>query len=146
MSKNLIINKERSIKASSKIVWDVLTETTTDWNGVTIETKSEWKPNSDIVFSFLWDGKQYFDKGKIIDFEPERMFSHTYWSAFSGLPDENENYSIVKYELLQTGTGTILKLTHSNFATETMHEHSDKNWEDTLNKIKEKCEKQTTNS
>ncbi|MBS1731341.1 MAG: SRPBCC domain-containing protein, partial [Bacteroidetes bacterium] len=75
------------------------------------------------------------------DFEPGKIFSHTYWSAFSGLPDEKENYSRVQYELTTTEKGTNLKLTHSNFATESMYEHSNKNWEDTLDKIKEKCER-----
>jgi Activator of Hsp90 ATPase homolog 1-like protein len=141
MNKNLIITKERNILADTKKVWDVLTETKTDWNGVTIETKSEWKPNSEIIFSFVWEGKQYADKGVIIEFEPKKIFSHTYWSAFSGLPDQEDNYSKVHYDLASTDTGTILKLTHSNFATETMYEHSDKNWEDTLDKIKAKCER-----
>jgi uncharacterized protein YndB with AHSA1/START domain len=141
MDKNLVIVKERQINSGIEKVWAVLTEATTDWNGVPIETKSEWTPNSDIIFSFVWDGKEYNDKGKIIEFETEKVFSHTYWSAFSGLPDQNENYSKVQYELEKTDTGTLLKLTHSNFATETMYQHSDKNWEDTLDKIKEKCEK-----
>jgi len=140
-NENLILIKERHIDASAKKVWAMLTETTTDWNGVTIETKTEWKPNSQIIFSFVWDGVQYEDKGTIIAFEPERKFSHTYWSAFSGLPDEDGNYSKVQYELMPSDTGTILKLTHSGFATETMYQHSDKNWEDTLDKIKEKCER-----
>jgi hypothetical protein len=141
MTTNLILIKIRQINANTKKVWDILTETSTDWNGVVIETKSEWTPNSDIIFSFVWDGKDYTDKGKIIEFETEKIFSHTYWSAFSGLPDQNENYSKVQYELEKTDTGTLLKLTHSNFVTETMYKHSDKNWEDTLDKIKEKCEK-----
>jgi hypothetical protein len=141
MSTNLIVNKIRRINANTKRVWDILTETSTDWNGIAIETKSEWTPNSDILFSFVWDGKEYTDKGKIIEFETEKVFSHTYWSGFSGLPDQNENYSKVQYELKKTDTGTLLKLTHSNFATETMYKDSDKNWEDTLDKIKEKCER-----
>lgn len=126
-NKNLLLTKQRHINTDIKIVWAALTETTTDWNGVTIETITEWKPNSKILFCFVWDGVQYADKGVIIDFEPERKFSHTYWSAFSGLPDDDENYSKVQYELIPIDTGTILKLTHSNFATETMYEHSDKN-------------------
>lgn len=146
MNNDLVIKKERIIKADTKTVWSILTETTSNWNGISIETKSEWKPNSEIIFSFVWDGTPYSDKGKIIDFEPERIFSHTYWSAFSGLPDNEENYSKIHYELFPTDTGTILKLTHTNFATETMYEHSDKNWESTLDNIKQKCEEKTTNS
>lgn len=140
MTNNLILIKERQIQSDAKKVWETLTETTTDWNGIVIETKSEWKPNSAIVFSFVWDGNQYVDKGVIIEFEPTRIFSHTYWSAFSGLPDEEKNYSTIQYELTPTDTGTLLKLTHTNFATEIMYQHSDKNWDDTLDKIKAKCE------
>ena len=140
MSANLKLIKERHINASVEKVWETLTETSTDWNGVHIKTTSEWKPNADIIFSFVWDGVQYADKGKIIEFEHEKIFSHTYWSAFSGLPDQDENYSKVQYQLFPTETGTTLKLTHTDFATETMYEHSDKNWEDTLDKIIEKCE------
>ena len=134
------IIKERHINATAKKIWAILTETTSDWNGITINTKTDWTPKSEIVFSFVWDGVQYADKGKIIEFETEKIFSHSYWSAFSGLPDQIENYSKVQYELVSTDTLTILKLTHSNFATETMYLHSDKNWEDTLDKIKERCE------
>lgn len=140
MTNNLTLTKERQINSNTKKVWDTLTETTTDWNGVVIETKSEWKPNSPIIFSFVWDGKKYADKGVIIEFEPTRIFSHTYWSAFSGLPDEEGNYSKVQYELITNDNGTLLKITHTNFATEIMYQHSDKNWYDTLDKIKAKCE------
>ena len=38
--------------------------------------------------------------------------------------------------LLPADTGTTLKLTHTNFATDTIYQHSDKNWEDTLDRIK----------
>ncbi len=140
MINSLKLVKERHINSSIGKVWDTLTETSTDWNGVQIETTSEWKPNAAIIFSFVWDGVQYADKGKIIEFENEKIFSHTYWSAFSGLPDEEKNYSKVQYELISIDNGTILKLTHTDFATEIMYEHSDKNWEDTLDKIKEQCE------
>ena len=145
MSENLTIRKERQINADVEKVWGILTETSTDWNGIKIETTSDWIPNSDITFSFTWDGKKYADKGKIIQFEKEKIFSYTYWSAFSGLADLPENYSKVEFLLKPFENGTILKLTHTDFATQIMYEHSDKNWEDTLDKIKEKCEKQTTN-
>jgi hypothetical protein len=145
MNKNFIIKKERQIYANTNKVWEILTETSTDWNGIVVETKCEWKPNSDITFSFVWDGKEYIDKGKIIQFENEKVFSYTYWSAFSGLPDLPENYSKIEFELSLADKKTILKLRHSDLATQTMYEHSDKNWEDTLDKIKEKCERQTTN-
>ncbi|MEJ7588581.1 MAG: hypothetical protein WKI04_13555 [Ferruginibacter sp.] len=45
-------------------VWEILTETSTDWNGITIETKSEWKPNSDIIFLPFGTGKNIMKKEK----------------------------------------------------------------------------------
>ena len=78
MINSLKLVKERHINSSIGKVWDTLTETSTDWNGVQIETTSEWKPNAAIIFSFVWDGVQYADKGKIIEFENEKIFSHTY--------------------------------------------------------------------
>ncbi len=141
MNKRLIIIKTRQVNATVTKVWETLTESSTDWNGIKIETKSEWLPNSDIIFSFTWDGKEYADKGKIIRFDKEKAFSYTYWSAFSGLPDQPENYSKIEFLLEPNETGVDLKLIHSDFATETMYEHSDKNWEETLNTIKSKCEK-----
>ena len=120
MQKNLVIIKSRQIKATASKIWEVLTETSSDWNGVKIETQSEWLPNSDIIFSFTWDGKEYADKGKIIRFDKEVAFSYTYWSAFSGLPDQSENYSKIDFSLQPNENGVNLKLTHSDFATETM--------------------------
>lgn len=71
MDQSLVIVKSRQINAPATRVWEILTETSTDWNGVRIETKSEWIPNSDIIFSFTWDGKEYADKGKIIRFDKQ---------------------------------------------------------------------------
>jgi hypothetical protein len=141
MDKSFVIEKNKQINATVTKVWEILTETSTEWNGVRIETKSEWLPNSDIIFSFTWDGKEYADKGKIIRFDKEEAFSYTYWSAFSGLPDQPENYSKIGFLLHPNENSVNLKLTHSDFATETMYEHSDKNWEDTLDSIKIRCEK-----
>jgi uncharacterized protein YndB with AHSA1/START domain len=141
MSNNLTITKQRLVNASIERVWEALTETKTEWNGILIETISDWVPGSDIIFSFIWDGKQYADKGKILKIEKEKVFSYTYWSAFSGLPDEPQNYSTVAFQLETDDTGTILKLIHSDFATQQMFDDSNANWEGTLDQIKERCEK-----
>lgn len=140
MLETLKIQKERLINADPKTVWFVLTnpEEIKKWLGV--EAQSEWKPGSDILFTFNWDGKAYADKGKVIRFDDEKSFFYSYWSGFSGLPDDPENYSKIKFLLEPTNGGVILKLTHSEFATETMYQHSDKNWEGTLDEIKKLSE------
>ncbi len=145
MDTTLIIKKERQINADTKKVWTVLTnsEYIEKWLGV--KTQSKWTPKSHITFSFIWDGKEHTDKGVIIQFEKEKIFSYSYWSGFSGLPDKPENYSKITFELETTEKGMTLKLTHSDFKTEIMYQHSDKNWEGTINEIKKLAEEETTN-
>jgi uncharacterized protein YndB with AHSA1/START domain len=140
MESSLIIKKERQINSDTKKIWNVLTDPKyiEQWLGVKAE--SEWTPNSEIVFSFTWEGKNYIDKGLITQFDKEKTFSYKYWSVFSGLPDIIENYSNIEFQLVPTKNGVTLKLTHNDFATETMYKHSDKNWEETLNEIEKLSE------
>ena len=130
------IKKERTIETSSMIVWDVLTkpEHIEEWLGVKAE--SDWKVNSDLFFKFSWNGKDFVDKGNIIKFDENKIFAYTYWSNFSGLTDEPINFSKIKFKLVKKGEKTLLELTHSDIKNQTMYEHSDKNWEETLDQIK----------
>lgn len=137
----MVIKKERQIKADPKTVWTVLTNPAEIKQWLGVDTKSDWEPQSDITFTFTWEGKKYEDKGKIIRFDKERSFTYSYWSGFSGLPDKPENYSKVEFLLEPTEGKTLLKLSHTEFPTETMYKHSDKNWEETLDMIRKLSEK-----
>ncbi|MGV3632328.1 MAG: SRPBCC family protein [Bacteroidota bacterium] len=142
MKTDKIVQKNISINAQTTRVWDMLTnpDRIREWLYGT-NTTTDWKVGSPIRFSGSWDGKEYEDKGRILQFEPEKILEYSYWSGFSGLPDEPENYSIVTFELMPINTGTDLSLTQRNFATAEMCEHSDKNWEQTLKLMKELLEK-----
>lgn len=140
MNSTFVIKKERLINSETKKVWKVLTAPRYIEKWLGVKAESEWTLHSEIAFSFNWDGKDYVDKGVIIRLEKEKAFSYKYWSGFSGLPDKIENYSIIEFQLAPAKNGTTLKLTHSNFVTETMYKHSDKNWEETLNEIKKLSE------
>lgn len=137
---DVILEKSRDMKATKNTVWKVLTNPTyiKDWLGVDIET--DWKEGSAITFSFSWEGKNFTDKGHILKFTEMDTFSYDYWSGFSGTPDSPENYSIITFQLFNNQENTKLTLTHSNFSTPTMYEHSDQNWEETLDKIKQLAE------
>lgn len=136
----MVINKERQINADLKTVWTVLTNPTEIKKWLGVDIYSDWEPQSDITFTFTWEGKNYEDKGKIIRFDKERSFAYLYWSGFSGLPDTPENYSKIEFLVEPAKEKTLLKLSHSAFPTETMYKHSDKNWEETLNMIKKLSE------
>lgn len=102
---------------------------------------TNWKIGSKILFKGNWEGNEFVDKGTILDFQEGKSYEYDYWSNFSGLPDLPENYSINKFQLDKSDNGTILSLEQSNFATQTMYEHSDKNWDIALNSLKELAEK-----
>ncbi|MCY9670052.1 SRPBCC domain-containing protein [Paenibacillus alginolyticus] len=142
MSNNLSIEKQRKIHATAKTVWNILTNPVSikQWLGVTIQT--DWMVGHPISFSFTWDGKAFEDKGHLLKLEALQTFAYDYWSGFSGTADSPENYSMIEFTLKDNENKTMLKLNHSNFSTLTMYEHSDKNWEETLDTIKKLAEEE----
>ncbi|MCE3296061.1 MAG: ATPase [Crocinitomicaceae bacterium] len=143
MAIDKILQRTVSINAGAAKVWDALTNPgqISKWLFGT-KTETDWKPGSEIRFSGSWEGRDYEDKGRILQCETEKILEYTYWSGFSGLADEPENYSIITFELQETNDGTDLSLTQRNFATEEMCEHSGKNWDSSLQLMKETIENQ----
>ncbi len=142
MATDKILNKTISINAPTSKVWNTLTnpDLIKEWLFGT-KVISEWKVGTSILFTGNWQGTDYADKGKILKFDIEKVFQYNYWSGFSGLPDSPENYSVITFELTPKDNATFLTLTQSNFATETAYEHSDKNWEATLELMKKIIER-----
>jgi uncharacterized protein YndB with AHSA1/START domain len=139
--KELTLKKTISMKAPTAKVWETLTNPglIKQWLYGT-NTISDWKVGSPILFTGNWQGSEYKDKGTILDLEAERILRYNYWSAFSGLPDNPENYSIIAFDLTPQDNDTLLTLTQTNFANETMYNHSEINWDATLDTMKKLIE------
>lgn len=142
MEEEKILLKTLDINAIPRTVWNALTnpEIIKEWLFGT-NVISEWKAGSPILFTGIWQGTEYKDKGNIIRFETEKVFQYNYWSHFSGLADSPENYTVITFELLPISTGTRLTLRQTNFPTKEGYEHSDKNWDATLQLMKSIIEK-----
>jgi len=140
MKKNLILKKERQIDSPPMKLWSVLTDNQwiEQWLGVQMVT--DWQPGSPIAFTISYKDKEIKDKGAIIQFEPGKKFSYNYWSVFSTTEDSPENYSIITFDIVPNGNGSILQLTQTNFSTKLMYTHADNNWEETLDTIKKLAE------
>jgi uncharacterized protein YndB with AHSA1/START domain len=130
------------IKAKAEEVWDALT------NPELIklylfgtEVSSEWKVGSSITYKGIWQGKPYEDKGKIIQMVPKKLLKSTFWSSLSGLPDRQENYNTVIYELAEADGQTVLTVTQDNNPTQDSADHSKSNWQAVLKTLKELLEK-----
>src|SRR4051812_14964297 len=100
MANKLAFKKSIPIHAPVSRVWDALTDPAKIKQYLFgTEAKTDWKKGSNIIYSGVWDGKPYEDKGKIIDIVPERKLHTTYFSANSGKDDKPENYNNVIYEV-----------------------------------------------
>jgi uncharacterized protein YndB with AHSA1/START domain len=101
---------------------------------------SDWQKGSPLSFSGIWNDKEYFDKGIILEMEKERLLSYSWLSSMSGLEDEEENYSIITYRLTHVNNGTDLKLTQQNIPNEAGVQSSEKNWMTVMKEIKKLVE------
>ena len=142
MKNNLILKKDLKIETPISEVWEAITNPAKlKQTMFGCDVVTNWKIGSNILFKGNWEGNEFVDKGTILDFQEGKSYEYDYWSNFSGLPDLPENYSIIKFQLNEVDNGTILNLEQSNFTTQTMYEHSDKNWDVALNSLKEMVEK-----
>jgi uncharacterized protein YndB with AHSA1/START domain len=144
MKKNLILTKERHIDATAEKVWAVLTDNQhiVQWLGV--EMITNWQVDSEIAFTFVYKDKEVTDKGTLLHFEPNQKLSYNYWSVFSATEDVPENYSDITFTLIPQNNGVTLQLTQSNFASQMLYAHAEKNWNETLDTIKKLAEGETS--
>jgi uncharacterized protein YndB with AHSA1/START domain len=103
---------------------------------------SDWKEGSPLIFKGEWRGKQYEDKGIILNVDLQKLFRYTYWSSMSGLEDKPENYVTITYELTERNNGTYLSVKQENIRDEKTRQHSEENWNKVLAELKEFLERQ----
>lgn len=126
-----------SLKAPASKVWKALTDPTIIKQYLFgTETRSDWKKGSPITYRGEWNGKQYEDKGRIVDIVPDRLLHTTYFSSLRGKEDRPENYNNVIYDLKEENGHTILTLSQDNIETEEELLHSEQNWSRVLDDMK----------
>lgn len=125
------------INAPASKVWDALTkpEIIKQYFFGT-EAVSDWKVGSSLNFKGVWVGKEYLDKGIILEIVPGKYLHYNYLSSFSGLEDKPENYANITYSLTSENGITKLVVTQDNIETEAAQKHSEQNWEMVLGGMK----------
>lgn len=138
MDNKLIAKVSTVIDASSDVVWDALTnpEQVKKYFFGT-DMKADWKVGGTIEFTGEWEGKQYHDKGEIVELIPGKKLTYTYLSSMSGKEDVPENYANVTYELAEEKDGTRLTIIQDNVGSEEAKNHSEQNWQYILKSLNE---------
>jgi uncharacterized protein YndB with AHSA1/START domain len=142
MANKLSVKTGININAPVSKVWQALTDPAMIKEYLFgTNTVSDWKKGSSITYSGEWEGKQYEDKGKIIDIVPEKLLHTTYFSGMSGKEDKPENYANVIYEVTPQNGSTMVTISQDNIEDEKGVEHMKKNWGMVLDGMKKLLEK-----
>lgn len=110
------------------------------------QVRTDWQVGSPIVWAGEYQGTAYEDKGEVLRAEPGRLLEVTHFSPLTGQPDVPENYHTLTYELADRGTGTHVRLSQDNNASEAEAEHSRGMWEMFLCGMKEVVERDAGSS
>ena len=138
---DFVAKARMTINAPVGHVWEALTEPKLIKQymfGTDVDTT--WEPGSPIVYRGEWQGTQYADTGKVLEFEPHRLIRSTFFSSLSGKEDRPENYNTVTYELEDRGAETILTVTQDNNSSQAEAEEAEGNWRMTLEGLREVVE------
>jgi len=141
MKNNFTAKAEILIGAPATRVWNALTDPEIIKQYLFGTTAiSDWKVGSRILYRGQGEGKAYEDKGTILEVVPEKRFVSTYWTAFSGLPDQPENYQTVEYDLVPEGAKTKLTVTQSKIPSQQSADQLKNNLEMVLGNLKKLLE------
>ncbi|MCX7521750.1 SRPBCC family protein [Microbacterium sp. STN6] len=126
-----------TIDAPRGRVWSVLTDSVAIKEfmfGTDVVT--DWTVGSPILWRGVWEGKDYEDKGVILELESERRLVNTHFSPLSGQDDVPENYHTLTWTLKGEGDTTEFTLSQDNNATVEGAEHSKGMWDSLVKGVK----------
>ena len=141
MDKTYTAAASTTINAPASRVWEALTKPELIKKYMfDTDVISDWKVGSSIVYKGEWQGKPFEDKGRILEFEPEKLLVSTHWSPHSGVPDLPENYHTVTYRLSESDGKTEVTIHQDKNASEEEKADSEANWKAILDGLKKLLE------
>src|SRR5689334_13710156 len=101
-----------SINAPVVEVWDALTNPSLIKKYMFgTEVITTWEEGSDISWKGEWQGKEYHDKGKVLEFKTNKRLRY---SHYTGTADDPDKVHIVTIDLSEEGGNTIVTLSQDN--------------------------------
>ena len=131
-----------TVEAPPARVWDIITDpaaTREFMFGTALST--DWTVGGPITWSGSWEGKDYQDKGVVLDVEPGKRLVYTHFSPLGGQEDKPENYHTLTWTLQDQGGGTLLVLSQGNNPSAEVAEHSKGMWDQLVADVKRLAER-----
>jgi uncharacterized protein YndB with AHSA1/START domain len=138
MNRKLIATTSLSMHATPSEVWRALVDPEIIKQYLYgTQTITNWELGSPITFVGEWNGQQYIDKGTILEINPQRVLSYSYWSPLSGTEDFEDNYAHVTFHISPYDDETTLTITQDNLEDDAEVVKAEDNWMAVSRKIKE---------
>jgi len=134
---NLVIKKTTIINTDIKTLWKVLTASEyTQKYMFNCAVKSSWKVGDLVEWSGNFKGYQAYQKGTILENNPNHKLVYTTFDPNFGLSDIPENYLTVTYEIKPLSEGTELTVTTTGFNEDIQRcEHASVGWDMVIEKL-----------
>ncbi len=139
MDEKFVAESSTSVDASAERVWSVITNPSLGELVMGATIRTDWKVGSPITWSGEYKGRQFVDKGEIVESEPGRKLAYTHFSPMSGSPDKPENYHTLTWTL-DGDNPTTVSLSQDNNASEEEAVESKKMWDALVQGVKERAE------
>ncbi|MET0734329.1 MAG: SRPBCC domain-containing protein [Microbacterium sp.] len=137
-----IAEADVDIAAPADRVWKLLTQRGPDPDIMFgAEIVSDWTPGSAIRWKGEYEGREYEDKGTVIEIDPPRRLVVTHFSPLSGSDDLPENYHRLAYELSGSDGSTHVSLAQDGNESAEAAQHSADNWRAMLDGLKKAAER-----
>ncbi len=137
----LVATAETDIRATPEQVWRALTDPKKiEKYMFGSQVQTDWRPGSPITWKGEYEGKQFEDKGEILECEPGQVLQMTHFSLLTGQEDAPENYHTVTYRLSELDGGTHVTVSQDNNSTMDELRHSTSNWQSMLDGLKKVVE------
>ncbi|HWU58041.1 MAG TPA: SRPBCC domain-containing protein [Microbacteriaceae bacterium] len=137
MTENYVATSTITIEAAADRVWSVITnpDAAREFMFGT-ELVTDWSIGGPIRWRGVWEGKQYEDKGEVLEFEPGRRLVVTHFSPLTGQDDVPQNYHTLTWTLDSTDGATQLTLTQDNNGSREAAAHSKEMWDSLVRQVK----------
>lgn len=143
MTGNYVATSTIVIDAPRERVWAVLTNRDAIKEfmfGTDVVT--DWTVGGPIIWRGVWEGKEYADRGTVLEFEPNQRLVNTHFSALGGQPDVPENYHTLTWTVEGNNGTTTLTLSQDNNASAEEAEHSKGMWDGLVKGVKAIAERE----